>query len=465
MTPPFSPRALVFWATALAGGSAAAEVRRVPEDHVTIQEAIEASHSGDLVSIAAREEPYVEALHISSAAGLDTLTLESRASVDPAAIVAPAGARAVVEVDAEMRGISLTLRGLDLRNHNPRINPPGRIDGEAAAELCLYGLRIRTSRSADAEQALYTCALRMEDSRISSSDFGIGIGWWRRIYFDQVDAPQAKLEVTLRGNTIEGLSDDDNDGIALWGAASGEISGNIVEGFGEGVHTSAAGHAPAGLSVHNNVFFHGRSSAFHVAHHAGLVVVSNNIFSGPRACSEIDLSALDSLDSLEAPRWICPPRPFSDGLTCTGADTLVVTNNLFVANHGDALRIERARYPGVTVLAVHGNIFYKNNPLHLDKYDILIERDGFWNHRLKVDLGHNSFWGNRGNQRICNAPELIRASNQLRDPGFHGCWTPGDTLLVDAGWPHPELNDCDQSRNDIGIYGGPRGGWSPAWCE
>ena len=75
---------------------------------------------------------------------------------------------------------------------------------------------------------------------------------------------------------------------------------------------------------------------------------------------------------------------------------------------------------------------------------------------------YNDFW-DVGTDRCDGGVYVGTEGNFSADPEVDDAWLPdAGSALVDAGPPETELSDPDGSRNDVGVYGGPRtvgGGW------
>ena len=75
---------------------------------------------------------------------------------------------------------------------------------------------------------------------------------------------------------------------------------------------------------------------------------------------------------------------------------------------------------------------------------------------------YNDFW-DVGTDRCDGLPYVGADGNFDADPLVDADWVPGGgSALIDAGPPDTELDDPDGTRNDVGIFGGPRsvgGGW------
>ncbi len=75
---------------------------------------------------------------------------------------------------------------------------------------------------------------------------------------------------------------------------------------------------------------------------------------------------------------------------------------------------------------------------------------------------YNDFW-DVGTDRCDGGAYVGLDGNFAADPSVDADWVPGDgSALIDAGPPDTELQDPDGTRNDVGVFGGPRsvgGGW------
>jgi hypothetical protein len=74
------------------------------------------------------------------------------------------------------------------------------------------------------------------------------------------------------------------------------------------------------------------------------------------------------------------------------------------------------------------------------------------------DVRWNAFWDNRND--VCGASNSDSVTSDPQFASFPDDLTLGSgSPLIDAGPDTASWNDGDGSRNDIGIYGGPAGGW------
>jgi len=132
-------------------------------------------------------------------------------------------------------------------------------------------------------------------------------------------------------------------------------------------------------------------------------------------------------------------------LASAEAGALKITNNVFYSNEG-ALGTEHH----TPATEIRNNVALSN-------------REGFMVTNIAAaSFDYNVAWNN--SLRDWD-PEPGR-SNTTADPMFENA-AGGDfrlrtgSALIDAGDPDVAYDDADGSRNDIGIFGGPHGGWSP----
>jgi parallel beta-helix repeat protein len=146
--------------------------------------------------------------------------------------------------------------------------------------------------------------------------------------------------------------------------------------------------------------------------------------------------------------------------------TLEATNCVFIAN-------DTGMELGSTHGTVANNIFYRNA---YDGLSVVDTSDGHSVVRNNVALENG--WGFSGaywdidfniawNNPLNDYNQGFRGSNDMiMDPMFVDAASGNFALqpsspAVDAGDPDPTYDDADGSRNDVGIFGGPHGDWSP----
>ena len=304
---------------ALLPAAPAGETIHVPEDKPTVQQGVDAAKDGDTVRLSPgvyRENVRVAGKKIT----ISSRFAESRDALDVERTVIDGDKKTVITV---ARGAEARIEGLTLRN--------GR-DG-----ICCDGGRI---------EALH--------NRLLSNQEGISFEGGRGI---------------VRANRIEGNSDD---GIDCDQATDAAIEENVLRDNGDdGIEVRL--HAYTGpkltILVRNNLFSGNREDGLQLIDYPGLsdrvIRVERNVF---HATAMAGLGCMEDGNTkenfkgapLQEPVFVIGNTFVGNHTGLTGADSMIVVNNIFAETRTVALK----RLRGASV-ASH-NLFWQNGKDHED---------------------------------------------------------------------------------------------------
>lgn len=446
-------------------GAAGARTISVPGDYYTIDAAVDAARSGDVVEIDGSQGPFEDDLEF-QAYQHQVLTVRSRPKGPTAVILARPGKNYIAEIDNRANTVMrITFENLifDGNGENPtygiRIYTGSVEDKEPRTTLDLHGV------------AITDCSTGLQ----SGSTTGVHgcDGNWGAVNWGALDQHTVRLQIT-----DSAITNCSKDGIRGY-----DVVGNIERCFiayhgNQAVHTTAA----RSFAFRHNIVAWGHSSSVHFQL-AGDVDIRNNIFT------------MAQLNQAKRP----PQRGF--GLVLGGSldgGRTRIHNNLFVGNTGAGAKINPAQVVisaddcrGFPVVAdVRNNIFVANGQRtgrESTDPDFSYSPGGIQGNH--VTLGHNLFQSSR---KPVTGLKLDPTNFVGVNPGFQDPVEPGEmppaaadpltamararvlaagyalsasSPAIDAGDPRPILNDGGGDpqgtpRGDLGIYGGPGSDWT-----
>ncbi len=450
---------------ALAVGSSAAfglnlvgEVLSVPAEYPTISQAINAASSGDEIRVAWKDGGYRERLVISSG-HVRSLRIAGEGRGERPTITWADSLYGVVELlNVDNLPFEIELEHLV-------------IDGGDGAR---YGIKLRNARAPDPDQVYNRIEIR--DCIVGRAGFGIEIGarcgingcdgQWGAV--DQSKLGFSRSEVSITRSVIY---ENYRDGLNLY-RVGGDLVGNLVFNNGdEGCHTTDT----RDFRVAHNIFDHNLSISLHLQLCYGGVVENNLIARSQRSHTERNGHGI----------------AVGGGLT---EESVFIDNNLVTYNAANGILVQATEmrvdsltcYPVSTKAELRNNILYGNGWAEPDsggrQHQIRLKRSDLPGTRLICEYNlfrgyDHLIWGLPvDDSNLLGTDPLFAAEPDTSAYGavetLEDAWSvirgyelSPESPCVDGGDPLAGYYDAPgglargTSRNDIGIFGGPRAIW------
>ncbi|MAE71765.1 MAG: hypothetical protein CME06_15010 [Gemmatimonadetes bacterium] len=450
--------ALAVRSSAAFGLNVVGELLRVPADYPTISQAIEAASSGDEIRVAWKDGGYRERLVISSD-HVRSLRIAGEGQGERPTIAWADSSYGVIELS--------NLDNLPFEVELEHLV----IDGSDGAR---YGIKLRNALAPDPDQVYNK--IEIKDCVVGHAGFGIELGTrcgangcdgqWGAV--DQRKLGYSRSEILISRSVIY---ENYRDGLNLY-RVGGELVGNLVFNNGdEGCHTTDT----RDFRVAHNIFDHNLSISLHLHLCQGGVVENNVITRSQR--SHKDGGGLG----------IAVGGGLSEGV-------IFIDNNLVAYNAANGILVQPTEIrvdsltciPASTQAELRNNIVYGNGWAEPDsggrQHQIRFERQDLPEMRMLCEYnlfrsyGH-LIWGEsiddsnlRGTDPLFSVepdPSAYGAVVTLEDAWgvIRGYELSTESPCVDGGDPLASYHDAPggltkgTSRNDIGIFGGPRAIW------
>lgn len=383
-----------------------AATRRVPQDHPTIQQAIDAAQSGDTIQVAAGT--YNEVLTLKS--GI-TLEGDHRNSVVQGVSTSPVILCDNLTQPTTIRGFKITggQYGIRVMGSVTSLTIDGNLITDNLSNQSGVGIRLESGAAAT-----------VVNNTIQASARGIeGFG---------------NNALTIQGNTIANCRGANGGGICITGAQAPQIINNHISSCWDGainLYQTVNAYLAQNRIVDNGAWNQSAGITISLSGNATARLYNNLVLNNTvyNAGSGAGLNA--------------------SGVGSVGG-TIQLYNNVFAGNNKQFSDNDPDAV-GLSSL----NVVAKNNIFFMNGGGNVAIRFQFMETQ---DFSYNDVW--EPNATSPTSGVVLGPGNLQADPLFINqtdYFLASGSPCIDTGDPAPPFNDLDGTRNDMGIHGGPQG--------